>query len=96
MALGWPHGYIEDFLAGEVLGPPEQADDEGRFTRQPKNDETDIIRDLVRMITLEVDPGTPISKVLELEEQAIAYARRKRGYQGPPEASTSDDVYDGT
>lgn len=94
--LGWPRGYIEDFLAGKVLGPPEPADGEGRFTRQRKDDETDIVRDLVRMITLEVAPGTPLSKVLELEKQAIEFAR-SRGFQGPPEApSTSDDVYDGT
>lgn len=94
--LGWPAGYIEDFLAGKVLGPPEPADEEGRFTRQRKSDETDIVRDLVRMITLEVAPGTSISKVLELEEQAVKFAR-ERGFKGPPEApSTSDDVYDGT
>lgn len=90
--LEWPKGFIEDFLTGVVLGPPEPADDEGRFTRQQKNDQTDIVRDLVRMITLEVAPGTPIRKVLELEEQAIEFARQ-RGFKGPPEAPpTSRDV----
>lgn len=94
--LEWPQGFFEDFVNGKVLGPPEPADEEGRFTRQRKSDETDIVRDLVRMITLEVAPGTSISKVLELEEQAVKFAR-ERGFKGPSEApSTSDGVYDGT
>lgn len=92
IALEWPKGFIEDFVTGKVLGPPVSADDEGRFTRQRKSEVTDIIRDLVRHITLRVAPDTPISKVLELEEQAIEIAR-ERGAWVPPEApSTSDDV----
>lgn len=94
--LGWPKGFIEDFVTGKVAGLPVPADDEGRFTRQSKSEVTDIIRDLVRHITVEVAPGTPISRVLEIEEEMIEFAR-SRGLQGigMPEG-TSDDVSSGT
>ena len=90
--FGWPEGFIEDFVTGKILGLPESMDDEGRFTRQRKSVVTDIVRDLVRMITLEVAPDTSISKVLELEEQAIAFARERSAWVPPDVPSTSDDV----
>ena len=92
VALGWPTGFIEDFVTGKVQGPPVPDPDDARFTRQPQTDFIEIIRDTVREVTIKVAPGTPLDVVIEMEERAIARAR-KAGYVGPPEPpSTAEDV----
>lgn len=78
-ALGWLPGSVEAVLRG---GMPAEGSYDGKFLRVRIDNETEFVRDLVRKITFEVDPDTPLSRIVAAEAVAEA-ALRKAGLLPP-------------
>lgn len=81
-ALGWLSGSIEAVLAG---GVPAAGSYDGRFLRVDVGDAGAFVHDLVRKITIEIDPDTPQSRVIAAEAIADA-ALREAGFLPPLDA----------
>jgi transcriptional regulator with XRE-family HTH domain len=73
-ALGWLPGSVDAVLRG---GIPAIGGYDGRFLRIQVGDADAFVHDLVRKITLEIDPDTPQSRVIAAEAAAEAELRRR-------------------
>lgn len=74
-ALGWLPGSIDAILDG---GEPIVGSYDGRFLRVQIDNTNAFIHDLVRKITIEIDPDAPQSRVIAAEavaEEALREAR---------------------
>lgn len=74
-ALGWLSGSIDAILDG---GEPVVGSYDGRFLRVQVDDENAFIHDLVRKITIEIDPDAPQSRVIAAEAVAEEVLREAR------------------
>lgn len=78
-ALGWLPGSVDAILEG---GVPAVGSYDGRFLRVPIDKKTEFVQDLVRKITFEIDPDTPLSRLVAAEAAAEA-ALREAGLLPP-------------
>ena len=86
-ALTWLPGSVEAVLNG---GMPAEGNYDGKFLRVLIDNETEFVRDLVRKITIEIDPDTPHSRVIAAEAIAEA-ALREAGILPPLDDQASGD-----
>lgn len=86
-ALGWLPGSVEAVLQG---GMPAEGSYDGEFLRVRIDNETEFVRDLVRKITLEVAPDTPLSRIVAAEAAAEA-ALREAGLLPPLDDQETDE-----
>lgn len=75
-ALGWLPGSVDAILDGGVAA---EGSYDGHFLRIPLDSDTDFVKDLVRKISSEIDPDTPLSRVIAAEAIAEA-ALREAGF----------------
>ena len=87
-ALGWLPGSIDGVLTG---GVPASATFDGRFLRVDIDDANAFIHDLVRKITIEIDPDAAQSRVIAAEAVAEAALREAR-LLPPLEGSQDGDI----
>lgn len=85
-ALGWLPGSVEAVLRG---GVPAEGSYDGLFLRVPIDNETEFVKDLVRKITFEIDPDTPLSRLVAAEAAAEA-ALREAGLLPPLDDQGAD------
>jgi transcriptional regulator with XRE-family HTH domain len=85
-ALGWLPGSIDAILEG---GMPAAGSYGVRFLPVPIDKKTEFVQNLVRKITFEIDPDTPLSRLVAAEAAAEA-ALREAGLLPPLDDQESD------
>lgn len=88
VALDWPRGFFEEFIAGKVAGVPRHEPGTP-YVRVPVSVTTEFIHDLVEGVLITAAPDTPISRVREAQRKADEIFRAA-GLLPPEEPQDTD------
>lgn len=92
VALGWPRGYIEDYLDGRAIGAPIHVPDSS-YVRVPVGLTAEIVTDIADEVAFAVNPNPSLDS-LRAARRTMDEALRKAGLLPAADAADAPNASD--